>query len=179
MSMTKFHRIAKRMDEHMRLLESEGIRNPHEIINRMMGYIPDLHEIWTGTSDHQLMALSQEFPGFYRYASIMEEASAAEQNKPSRPYDGIAQFSKEHQQQASQLLTTATTLEQGYQVLRKVDTPTIFQNQAIELHRLHQQWLSDLSRFKNALREQNTDPRALGYVDKTFEQISERIKQLA
>ena len=40
-----------------------------------MGYVPDLHKIWVGTSDQQLMALSNEFPGFYRYALIMEEAS--------------------------------------------------------------------------------------------------------
>jgi len=38
-----------------------------------MGYVPDLHKIWVGTSDQQLMALSNEFPGFYRYALIMEE----------------------------------------------------------------------------------------------------------
>ncbi len=57
-----------------------------------MGYVPDLHKIWVGTSDQQLMALSNEFPGFYRYALlmyalIMEEASEAERNKASRPYD--------------------------------------------------------------------------------------------
>ena len=48
--------------------------------------MPDLHKIWVGTSDQQLMALSNEFPGFYRYALIMEEASEAERNKASRPY---------------------------------------------------------------------------------------------
>jgi len=36
------------------------------------------------------MALSNEFPRFYRYALIMEEASEAERNKASRPYDGMA-----------------------------------------------------------------------------------------
>ena len=61
----------------------------HAVINRMMGYVPDLHRIWVNTSDQQLMALSREFPGFYRYARIMEEASDAERNKASRPYDGM------------------------------------------------------------------------------------------
>ena len=60
--------------------------------------MPDLHKIWVGTSDQQLMALSNEFPGFYRYALIMEEASEAERNKASRPYDGMAGFSEEHKQ---------------------------------------------------------------------------------
>jgi hypothetical protein len=83
-----------------------------------MGYVPDLHKIWVGTSDQQLMALSNEFPGFYRYALIMEEASEAERNKASRPYDGIAGFSEEHQQRAAQLLVTAANLERGYQAFR-------------------------------------------------------------
>jgi len=57
-----------------------------------MGYVPDLHKIWVGTSDQQLMTLSNELPGFYRYALIMEETSEAERNKASRPYDGMAGF---------------------------------------------------------------------------------------
>jgi hypothetical protein len=36
-------------------------------------------KIWVGTSDQQLMALSNEFPGFYRHALIMEEASSRAQ----------------------------------------------------------------------------------------------------
>ena len=83
-----------------------------------MGYVPDLHKIWVGTSDQQLMALSNEFPGFYRYALIMEEASEAERNKASRPYDGMAGFSEEHKQRAAQLLVTAANLERGYQAFR-------------------------------------------------------------
>lgn len=41
------------------------------------------------------MALSREFPEFYRYASIMEEASEAERRKASRPDDGMAEFSED------------------------------------------------------------------------------------
>lgn len=48
----------------------------------------------------------------------MEEASEAERNKASRPYDGMAQFSEHHKQLAAQLLTTAATLERGYQAFR-------------------------------------------------------------
>ena len=83
-----------------------------------MGYVPDLHKIWVGTSDQQLMAQSNEFPGFYRYALIMEEASEAERNKASRPYDGMAGFSEEHKQRAAQLLVAAANLERGYQAFR-------------------------------------------------------------
>ena len=106
-----------------------------------MGYVPDLHKIWVGTSDQQLMALSNEFPGFYRYALIMEEASEAERNKASRPYDGMAGFSEEHKQRAAQLLVTAANLERGYQAFRGSGNLQVFQPQVNELGRLHRQWL--------------------------------------
>jgi hypothetical protein len=57
------------------------------VIERMVGHLPDLHRIWVGTSDHQLATLCNDFPGFSRYASLMEEAADAERRKASRPYD--------------------------------------------------------------------------------------------
>ncbi len=65
MSINEFRRLAAKMDQHMQLLSAEGVSDAHVIINRMMGYVPDLHKIWVGTSDDQLMALFNEFPGFY------------------------------------------------------------------------------------------------------------------
>lgn len=179
MSMSKFRRKAAKIDQHMQLLATQGVREPPVIINRMMGYIPDLHEIWINTTDQQLMNLSDEFPGFYRYALLIEEASEAERNKPSRPYDGMEQFSAAHQQQGGELLTMAATLERGYQALRDINNPQAYQPRINELNRLHQQWLSDIASFKSALRAQKADPRALAYVDKAFEQLTDRIRQLA
>jgi hypothetical protein len=53
---------------------AKGTRTPNNRLQRTvryaarrtgaMGYVPDLHKIWVGTSDQQLMALSNEFPGF-------------------------------------------------------------------------------------------------------------------
>ena len=102
-----------------------------------MGYVPDLHKIWVGTSNAQLIALSNEFPGFYRYALIMEEASEAERNKASRPYDGMAKFSEQHKQLAAQLLATGATLERGYQAFLGTGGLQVFQPQVNEMDKLH------------------------------------------
>ena len=149
---------------------AKGTRTPNNRLQRTvryaarrtgaMGYVPDLHKIWVGTSDQQLMALSNEFPGFYRYALIMEEASEAERNKASRPYDGMAGFSEEHKQRAAQLLVTAANLERGYQAFRGSGNLQVFQPQVNELGRLHRQWLSDLDGFKISLRAQGAEPKA-------------------
>ncbi len=179
MSMNEFRRLAAKIDQHMQQLSALGVSEAHAIINRMMGYVPDLHKIWVGTSDPQLMALSQEFPGFYRYALLMEEASEAERNKPSRSYDGMAKFPEEHQQRAVQLLVVAANLERGYLAFRGSGNLQVFQPQVNALGRQHRQWLSDLDRFKNALRSQGTEPQALAYVDEAFGRLAERIQQLA
>jgi hypothetical protein len=133
MSMNEFRRLAAKIDQHMQQLSALGVTEAHAIINRMMGYVSDLHKIWVGASDDQLIALSNEFPGFYRYALIMEEASETERNKASRPYDGLAEFSEKHKEQAAQLLVTAATLERGYQAFRGSGSLQVFQPQVNEL----------------------------------------------
>lgn len=144
----------------------------------MMGYVHDLHEIWINTSDQQLMALSREFPGFYRYALVMEEASEAERKKASRPYDGMAEFSEEQKQCGAKLMTMAATLERGYQAFRGSGNLQVFQPQLDELDRLHRQWLSDLDAFKDSLRTQGSAPMVLDYVNEAFGRMADRIQQL-
>lgn len=124
--MNEFRRLAAKIDQHMQQLVAQSVSEAHTVINRMMGYVPDLHRIWVGTSDQQLMALSSEFPGFYRYAIIMEKASEAERNKASRPYDGMTEFSWQYKQMGAQLLTTAATLERGYQAFRASGNLQVF-----------------------------------------------------
>ena len=179
MSMNEFRQLAAKIDQHMQQLSAQSVNDAHAIINRMMGYVPDLHKIWVGTSDAQLMALSREFPGFYRYALIMEEAFEAERNKASRPYDGMAQFPEQHKQLAAQLLATAATLERGYQAFLGSGNLQVFQPQIHEMNKLHRQWLSDLESFKSSLHALGAEPKALEYVNQEFGRLAEHIKKLA
>jgi hypothetical protein len=167
------------MDQQMQQLAAEGVSEAYAILHRMMGHVPDLHRIWVSTSDQQLMALSREFPEFYRYARIMEDASEAEHNKASRPYDGMGEFSEQHKQIGAQLLTMAATLERGYQALHAGGNLQVFQPHLKELGRRHRQWLSDLDDFKSSLRAQGAEPKVLDYVDEAFGHLAERLKQLA
>ena len=179
MSMNEFRRLAAKIDQHMQRLAAEGVNDAPAIINRMMGYVPDLHKIWVGTSDDQLMALSDEFSGFYRYAIVMEEASEAERNKPSRPYDGMSQLPERQKQMGAQLLTTAATLERGFQAFLGSGNLQVFQSQIKELEKLHQQWISDLASYKNSLRAARAEPMTIECVEEAFGRLAERIKKLA
>lgn len=177
--MNELRRLAAKIDQHMQQLAGQGVHEADAIINRMMGYGPDLHRISVGTTEQQLMALSREFPGFYRYARIMEEASEAERRKASRPFDGTAEFFEQHKQMGAQLLTTAATFARGYQAFRASGNLQVFRPQLDELGRLHRQWLSDLDAFKDSRRTQGAVLKVLEYVNEAFDRLAERIKQLA
>ena len=117
--------------------------------------------------------------GFYRYAITMEEASEVERNKVSRPYDGMAQLSEQQKQMAAQLLTTAGTLERGYQAFLGSGNLQVFQPQVKEMDKLRQQWIADLETFRGVLRTQSIDPKTLVAVKKVFQRLADRIKNLA
>ena len=57
MSRNEFRRMAAKMDQHMQQLSAQSVNDKQAIIDRMMGHGPELHAIWTGTSDDQLVAL--------------------------------------------------------------------------------------------------------------------------
>lgn len=180
MSMENYRRMAAKIEQHMQQLAAQGINDAPVIFDRMMGYVPDLQQIWVGTTDHQLMALSNEFPGFYRYALIMEEAFEEERKKASRPYDGMQEFSEPHKKTMAAILTTAATLERGYQVFLEGPKLSVFRSQVNELDRLHRQWLVDVECFKNALKADSTTAKIQqDYVDMALNNMSERIADLA
>jgi hypothetical protein len=178
MSMNEFRRLAMKIDQYMQRLAAEGVNDAPSTINRMMGYVPDLHNIWVGTSNDQLMALSKEFPWFYRYALMMEEASQAERDKSSRPYDGMTELPEQQKQMGAQLLRTAATLESGYQAFLGSGRLKLFQPQIDEMNRLYRQWLGDLERFKSSLRAQGVEDKALEYMNEAFGRLTDRIKNL-
>ena len=98
MSMEDYRRMAAKIDHHMRQLAAEGATEAHVILHRMMGYMPHLQKIWHGATDLEFRALSDEFPGFYRFAFIMEEAVEGERRKISPLYDGMQELSEPHKE---------------------------------------------------------------------------------
>jgi hypothetical protein len=142
--------LAAAMDLRMRQLAEEGVPT-NAIIGRMTGHLLDIQKIWTTTTDDQLATLCREYPGFYRYASLMEEAAIAESQKSSRSYDGQPELPAAIKEQLTALLGTAAKLERDYQsVLDAAGAPV-----PSELHApivtIHAQWTADLTRFKDAL----------------------------
>jgi hypothetical protein len=68
--------IAAAIDLRVRQLAVHRLSDS-ALIDQMVGYMGDLQRLWTLTTDQELAALCDEFPGFVRYATLMESVSEA------------------------------------------------------------------------------------------------------
>lgn len=178
MTMVDFRRMAAKMDQHMQQLDVRGIKESHQIINLMMGYTPELHQIWTGTTDKELMALTQEYPGFYRYALIMETAFEQESQKASRSYDGMPELSAAHKTVMEKILTTATTLERGYLAYQD-NTLAVFDGQIAQLYLSFNSWQTSVENFTKMLNtDENITPMQRDYIHAGLTRIVARLIDL-
>ncbi len=164
------------MDLRVTQLAAQGIRGP-ALLDRMATYLPDLHRIWTGTTDDQLMALSEQYPGFYRYALLMEETFAAQSQDPSAHLGAIPRASDEAKSVFEALMRDASTLELGYQSV--LDNPR--RGDAAQrlgtLDPLHDAWLQNLEGMLQALRAGDPSGLTLQNLQPALEAIAGRIEE--
>jgi hypothetical protein len=64
------------IDERVRQLARQGVSDP-VLVNRVLGYMPALHRLYASATDAELAALAAVYPGFVRYARLMEDMSEA------------------------------------------------------------------------------------------------------
>lgn len=173
--MTIYRRMAAKVDQHMQQLEVLGMTEPLEVINRMMDYTTELHQIWTGTTYKEQAALTQEYPGFYRYALIIETAFKHESQKPFRFYDGMPEFSRANKHSMEQALTTAATLERGYLTYQGNPLP-LFDEQIIRLGESFMLWQECVNAFRKVLNaDENVTPMQRKYVYAGLTTIFDRL----
>ena len=177
MTVREFRRMAAAMDLDIQHLAREGVHGP-VMIERMVGHLPDLQQIWTGASDHQLTTLCQEFPGFHQYARLMEEAA------DERPQQTLASLRRPARaalcSQGSDgcALTTAATLERRYRAVLDADPSAERQFEVIDLNRLHRAWLADLEQCTSLLQRSAVPQKTIDIFLAAFHPIDARIAQM-
>lgn len=177
MSMQEFRRMAAAMDQRVRQLMNEGVSGS-QLMHRMVGHMPDLQRIWTGTTDQQLATLCHDYPGFYQYASLMEEGAEAERANPREKFRNIPELNDSLKPVFEALLTNAATLERGYQSLIDDRNRPGLRRLTDELNECHRIWLADRERFILALKAENAPPIVLELIDPALAEIANRIDQL-
>lgn len=175
--MKDFRRMAKAMDQRVQQLAAEGVSGP-VLLHQMVGHLPDLHRIWTGTTDQQLAILCEDYPGFYQYASLMEEAFEAERANPQEKFRDLPELDDSLKPLLAALLTDAATLERGYQSLIEDRNRPGLRRLTDELHECHRNWLAERERFILALKAADVPTIVMEMVNPAMDQMADRISNL-
>jgi hypothetical protein len=169
--------LAAAMDLRMRQLAEEGVPT-QAIIGRMTGHLVDLQKIWTSTTDEQLAMLCGEYPGFYQFAALMEEAAAAERRKSSRSYDDLPELPAAIKEQLVALLGTAAKLEREYQSVLDAAGAPVPPDWHGPIVKLQAQWTADLVRFRNALKSAGVPQKSRDTILPALDGMAGRIGEL-
>ena len=175
--MKEFRKMAAAMDQRVSQLTAKGILGP-ELMERMLPSLPDLNRIWTAASDRQLMALCDEYPGFYQYASMMEEAFEAQRKGPPAPYHDLPELPARLKQMLLALVSDGAALESAFQAALGSTEGSDTGRQATRLGELRRKWVADLDQFAQALKAAGIPSKAWDLVAPGFERTARRIAEL-
>lgn len=121
--------------------------------------------------------MCEEYPGFYQYASLMEEGAEAERAKPERSYDGLAPLNYKLRKMLEELLTEAEKLGQGCRTAieaRSQPGRRVF----MEVNKRHRKWLGSPERFIQEAKEEGVLDKVWEFLDPVMNDMLERIAKL-
>lgn len=160
-------------------LEQHGVVGP-QLVPAMAAFLPDLDQIWNNTTNAQLPELCRDYPAFYRYANVMEEAAEADRREPSVLSKQLgAPLPGPLRSQILNLLKAAATLENGYQSLLDAGRSRNMTPYVRLLDDLHRRWRDEKFAFLTALHTSGTPDRTVEFLSQALEQFGERIARLA
>lgn len=173
----RFSNLAERIHNQYLRLADEGVSDPHQIFNQMMPFMPELHELWTNTTDYELAALSTKYPSFMKFCLIVEELTAMEAAKKTRDYDGQQKFSEQQKASMQEILVAAAHIQEELLKLKqqsdKTDLPTLddYKNSL-------DAWMSRATLFKNQLSRGEASEYTIKTVDAVISENYTRTKSL-
>lgn len=174
--MTDVSRIATAINLRVRQLEAQGITGI-ALANHMIGHMQDLQDIYSAAGDRTLRNLCDKFPGFERYARIMEEVS--EQNQAmmasgSHPHGNLPELPEPLKAKLVHVLRAAAELECEAQAAvdaRRGDP-------AERLTGSRQLWADDLGQLVVEFQSSDLPPKAQALVQQVLKATAERIQTL-
>lgn len=169
--------MASLMDARVRQLVADGVRGL-ALIPRMAGHLPDLHRIWTGASDKELAMLCHDYPGFFRYASLMEEAAETERHRPKAGTRDLPELPEGLKRHLAALLVKAATLERRYQSVLDAAQRTGLLHEVDRLRELHRVWSLERDEFVAAMTAAEVPRTAVDFLRHTLNDMGQRILEL-
>jgi len=168
--------IAAAINLRVRQLEAQGITGI-ALADHMIGHMQELHRIYNTTSDRTLRDLCRRFPGFERYARLMEEVS--EQNQAmvtagTHPYGDLPELPEPLQASLLHAMRAAAELEREFQAA--VDGGQ--GDQAERLTAMRRRWADDLRNLVHEFRSSDLPLRTQALVQQAVKAVAERIERM-
>src|SRR5688572_6183205 len=170
-------RLAAAIDQRVRQLEAAGVRGG-ALLERMVGSLPDLHRIWSATSDETLALLLSEYPGLYRYGLLMEEAAEAESKKTTTSYGCLSPLPDSAKATVTRLLANGAEPERGLQTVLDADGQKDMRTETEIFNEMRDEWKAQLAGLPGALRAANVPQETDAMLMRIFDPIARRIDQL-
>lgn len=164
------------IDERVRQLARQGVSDP-VLVNRVLGYMPALHRLYASATDAELAALAAVYPGFVRYARLMEDMSEAMRTGVG-VLPGVTGFPLAQEPLKGLLegmLASGATLEQ--QLQNRKDEP-LADNDDPLLEPLYRRWTSALPEFLALVERYTPHPRAQSMIVQVLKEMADRIENL-
>ena len=174
--MTDANRIAAAINLRVRQLEAEGITGI-ALANDMIGHMQDLHGIYSTASDRALRDLCDRFPGFERYARIMEEMSERDQAmmvSGSHPYGDLPELPEPLKAKLLHVLRAAAELEREAQAAFDGGHG----DQAERLTMLRRRWADDLGRLVHEFQSSDLPLGTQALVQQVLKATADRIRKM-
>jgi hypothetical protein len=170
------NQLAAAINFRVRQLEAQGITGI-ALANHMIGHMQDLHRIYNTTSDRTLRDLCRRFPGFERYARLMEEVS--EQNQAmvaagTHPYGDLPQLPEPLKASLLHEMRAAAELERELQAA--VDGGR--DDQAERLTAMRRRWADDLRKLVHEFQSSDLPLRTQALVQQSIKAMAARIERM-
>lgn len=168
--------IAAAINLRVRQLEAQGIIGI-ALANHMIGHMQDLHRIYNTASDRTLRDLCRRFPGFERYARLMEEVS--EQNQAmvaagAHPYGDLPELPEPLKASLLHVMRGAAELEREFQAAAEAGRD----DQAEWLTAMRRRWADDLRTLVHEFRSSDVPLRTQALVQQAVKAMAERIERM-
>jgi hypothetical protein len=185
--MTQSRDIAAAIDQRVRQLSVHKLSDS-ALVDQMMGYMADLQRLWTSTTDDELAVLCDDFPGFLRYATVMENLSKALRSGADVPahIQQLSPFAEPLKRAIETLLSDGATLEREFQQRIDESRAERFRSKTLQpiAHRTRDlevrrgRWIEAVKLSILALETPNVSVQARSVVEKAFQDMASRIDHL-
>jgi hypothetical protein len=179
--------IAAGIDQRVRQLAGQNLSDS-ALVDQMVAYMADLQRLWDSATDEELEALCEEYPGFVRYATLMESVSEALRTGIGVPahIKELAPLPQALQQAMMKLMSDGAELERGLQQRiedgsprrAKAKVPAGQPHNDRNLEDLYQQWSSDFASFVAAAQASTGPTSAQRLVLLGVQGMAMRIEEL-